>query len=133
MRLALLFLVLPLLAIADDSKVRNNYLFACRGCHLADGSGVPPNVPSLRNTLGQFTGSDEGRSYLVRVPGVLQSRLKDRQLAEVINWVLTEFNSETLPPDFRPFTQAEVAELRKNILADPASMRERLLAESSLE
>jgi hypothetical protein len=97
---------------------------------MADGSGVPPAVPSLRNTLGPFTATDEGRGYLVRVPGVLQSRLNDRQLAEVINWVLTEFNGETLAADFRRFTEAEVAAWRKEILADPASMRDRLLAES---
>jgi hypothetical protein len=133
MRLVLLLIVLraiPALAFAEEDRVRNNYLLACRGCHLADGSGVPPAVPSLRNTLGQFTATDEGRGYLVRVPGVLQSRLNDRQLAEVINWVLTEFNAETLPSDFRRFTESEVAGWRKDILADPASMRDRLLAES---
>ena len=60
----------------------------------------------------------------------MQSRLNDRQLAEVINWVLTEFNAETLPADFRRFTESEVAELRKDVLADPGSMRDQLLAES---
>jgi mono/diheme cytochrome c family protein len=133
MRLALLLIALqaiPVLAAADEDKVRNNYLLACRGCHLADGSGVPPAVPSLRNTLGRFVESDEGRGYLVRVPGVLQSRLNDRQLAEVINWVLTEFNAETLPADFRRFTESEVAEWRKDILADPGRMRDRLLTDS---
>ena len=133
MRLAILLIALqaiPVLAVADEDKVRNNYLLACRGCHLADGSGVPPAVPSLRNTLGSFAATEKGRSYLVRVPGVLQSRLNDRQLAEVINWVLTEFNAETLPADFRRFTESEVAELRKDVLADPGSMRDQLLAES---
>jgi mono/diheme cytochrome c family protein len=131
--LLILLLAMAPPASADDSQVRANYLLACRGCHLADGNGVPPNVPSLRNTLGQFTTTEAGRGYLVRVPGVLQSRLNDRQLAEVINWVLTEFNAETLPQDFRHFTETEVAGWRKQILADPASMRARLLAELSLE
>ncbi len=115
-------------AQADQDRVRANYLLACRGCHLVDGSSVPPEVPSLRDTLGQFLSSEEGRGYLVRVPGVAQSRLNDEELAEVINWVLTEFNAASLPKSFRPFTAKEVAKVRGDILADPAGYREELLA-----
>jgi len=136
MRLATLLLVLvalPLPAASADEEVRANYLLACRGCHLADGSGVPPEVPSLKNTLSQFTASPEGRSYLVRVPGASQSRLNDAQLAEVINWVLTEFNADTLPDAFVPFTASEVTLARKQILADPVRLRLSLAEGSALE
>ncbi len=77
MRLVLLLALVatPLATAHADDRVRANYLLACRGCHLVDGSGVPPEVPSLRNTLGQFLSSKEGRGYLVRVPGVGLSRL----------------------------------------------------------
>ena len=130
----LLIAALPLSAAAVDDEVRSNYLFACRGCHLADGSGVPPDVPSLRNTLGPLAASAEGRSYLVRVPGVLQSRLSDDKLADVLNWVLTEFNADTLPKNFKPLTTREVAAARKQILADPVGYRRTLRpADSSLE
>jgi cytochrome c553 len=119
---------------AAEDDVRANYLFACRGCHLADGSGVPPAVPSLRNTLGPLAATADGRSYLVRVPGVLQSRLSDENLAEVLNWVLTEFNAGTLPENFRPFTPREVTAARNRILADPVAYRRtRLATESGLE
>ena len=132
--LLLLLAALSLSAAAADDDVRSNYLFACRGCHLVDGSGVPPDVPSLRNTLGPLAASAAGRSYLVRVPGVLQSRLGDEKLAEVLNWVLTEFNADTLPKNFRPLTTQEVTAARKQILADPIGYRRTLqAAESSFE
>jgi hypothetical protein len=136
MRLATLLVALvalPLSAVGADEEVRSNYLLACRGCHLADGSGVPPEVPSLRNTLSQFATSPEGRNYLVRVPGASQSRLNDAQLAEVINWVLTEFNADTLPNEFQPFTATEVTSARKQILADPVKLRLSLAEGSSAE
>jgi mono/diheme cytochrome c family protein len=134
-RLALVFVLvaLPASAAHADEAVRANYLLACRGCHLADGSGVPPDVPSLRNTLGQFASSPAGRQYLVRVPGVLQSRLNDEQLAAVINWVLTEFNADTLPSDFRPLSANEVGEARKQILANPVEYRDKLVRDSAVE
>lgn len=130
MRLVLLLALVatPLTMVQADDRVRANYLLACRGCHLVDGSGVPPEVPSLRNTLGQFLSSQEGRGYLVRVPGVAQSRLNDEELAEVLNWILDEFNVDSLPQGFRPFTAKEVAAVRGDILADPIGYRGELLA-----
>jgi hypothetical protein len=137
MRFLLPLLVLagmPPSAAAADDAVRANYLLACRGCHLADGAGVPPEVPSLRNTLGPLAASAEGRRYIVRVPGVLQSRLSDEKLTEVLNWVLTEFNAETLPRNFEPLTTDEVAAARREILADPNGYRRaRLSGASTLE
>lgn len=124
---------LPLCASAADDDVRANYLFSCRGCHLADGSGVPPEVPSLRNSLGKLAASPRGREYLMRVPGVLQSRLNDEQLADVINYILTEFNAETLPDNFTPVSAVEVTAARKQILADPAKLRASLDDELALE
>jgi cytochrome c553 len=130
MRLVLLLalMAVPFAATQADDRVRANYLLACRGCHLVDGSSVPPEVPSLRNTLGQFLTSEAGRGYLVRVPGVAQSRLNDEEIAEVMNWVLTEFNAASLPEGFRPFTAQEVAAVRGDILADPVGYRNKLVA-----
>lgn len=130
MRLVLLLALVaaPFATAQAEDRVRANYLLACRGCHLVDGSGVPPEVPSLRDTLGQFVKSAEGRGYLVRVPGVAQSRLNDEELAEVINWILTKFNAASLPKDFRPFSAREVAAVRGDILADPVGYRGELLA-----
>ena len=45
----------------------------------------------------------------------------------VANWVLTEFNTATLPENFRPFTAREVAAVRGNVLADPVGYRGKLI------
>lgn len=121
-------------AVAEPvSDVRANYLFSCRGCHLADGRGVPPDVPTLRATLGDLVSRPGGRDYLVRVPGVLQSRLDDKALAEVLNYILTEFNAATLPAGFKPYTDKEVARARQQVLADPGKYRLSLIEASSIE
>lgn len=131
-RLALLA-ALPLCAAAADDEVRANYLLGCRGCHLADGSGVPPEIPSLRNTLGALVSSSAGRDYIMRVPGALQSRLDSQQLADVLNWILLEFNADTLPVDFRPYSAGDVAAARQQILADPVKLRASLEQGSTIK
>lgn len=65
----------------------------------------------------------EMRSYLVRVPGASQAPLSDADLADVMNWILEEFNADTLPKNFRQLTTAEVSAARANPLADPLKYR----------
>ena len=106
-----------------DPKV--DYLLHCSGCHMPDGRGLEPVVPTLHGVIGRMLAKPEGRSYIVRVPGVAQAPLNDRKLAEVLNWVLTEFSGATLPEDFRPLTVAEVSRARGELLADPLRYRQR--------
>lgn len=117
-----------LLAIATPvhADAQADYMLHCGGCHLLDGSGMPPVVPSLRDDLGRIITVAQGRGYLVRVPGVSQAMLDDAGLAAVINWVLTEFNSATLPDDFEALTAREVKEARRNVLMDPLKLRAEL-------
>ena len=103
-----------------------DYLLHCSGCHLSDGSGVPDDVPSLRDDLGQIITVAPGRGYLVRVPGSSQAMLDDGELAAVINWVLTEFSAATLADDFEPLTAEEVKEARDDVLMDPLKFRAEL-------
>lgn len=121
-------IVCLLTALAAGSSVwaaspRINYLLYCTGCHAADGAGKPPNVPTLRDELGRMIAVPEMRSYLVRIPGASQAPIDDAELTEVINWLLYEFNSETLPEDFEEYTEEEVANARRDILADPLKYR----------
>lgn len=102
---------------------RINYLLYCTGCHAADGAGSPPNVPTLRDELGRMISVPEMRSYLVRIPGASQAPISDGDLTEVINWILHEFNADTLPQNFEEFTEQEVSKARSNILADPLKYR----------
>jgi mono/diheme cytochrome c family protein len=106
-----------------SADAETDYLLHCRGCHLPDGSSVPPEVPSLRDEIGRIVAIAAGRDYVIRVPGVAQSSLADQQLADVLNWVLTEFNANTLPQDFKPFTAKEVGDARNNVLPDPVRHR----------
>lgn len=117
---ALALLVLAPLAAASP---RTNYLLYCSGCHGTDGSSRPPNVPTLRSELGRLVAVPGGRDYLVRVPGASHSPLDDAQLAEVMNWVLGEFNADTLPAQFSPLTTEEVAHARRQVLMDPLKHR----------
>jgi hypothetical protein len=123
-RLALLALFAGAsLAYADPGT---DYLLHCRGCHLPDGSSVPPEVPTLRDEIGRIVATPAGRDYVIRVPGVAQSSLGDKELAAVLNWVLTEFNATTLPAGFKPFGEKEVGEARKRVLADPLKVRAKI-------
>jgi mono/diheme cytochrome c family protein len=122
------FVLLAIGVAATESRAdpRADYLLHCGGCHLADGRGAPPEVPTLIATLGPIVSSQEGRDYIVRVPGATQTPLSDERLAEVMNWVLTGFNADTLTPDFRPLTGSEVGAARRRVLVDPVRFRRTL-------
>mgnify|MGYP001188024675 FL=1 len=121
------FLAASLLVSANSSAdARVDYLLHCAGCHLPDGSGVPPDMPSLRGDPGRIVSLPQGRDYLLRVPGASQALLDNADLAQVVNYMMTEFNRDSLPADFKPFTEKEVAEARGRVLADPAKLRAEL-------
>ena len=123
-------MLILLLLVASNSihaDARFDYLLHCRGCHLPDGRSVPPQVPTLRRVLGELAATPEGREYIMRVPGVVQTSMSNQQLTAVLNWVMTEFNSETLPDDFEPYNENEVAKARKKVLSDPIAYRAEIL------
>lgn len=111
------------LSDAARAAARFDYLLHCSGCHLPDGSGAPPEVPSLRGPMGVLVATPEGRDYIARVPEVAQAPLADDALARVLNWVLLEFNDETLPSGFQLMGAAEVGTARAKVLADPLRAR----------
>lgn len=100
----------------------------CMGCHVADGSGAPGKVPSLRDTLVPLAMSPAGRRYLVQVPGASQSALSDLELAQLLGWMVRNLSAQSVPPDFVEFTAAEVAGYRRYPLVDVRGTRARLLA-----
>ncbi len=121
-RLAIASILLAL-ASAATADTRADYLLHCGGCHLPNGDGDLPNVPSLHNNLGKMLATPEGREYLYRVPGSAQAQVDDEGLARILNWILQEYNADTLPDDFTPITANEVSEGRSHILADPLKFR----------
>ena len=101
----------------------------CQGCHRADGAGTPGSVPPLAHSVARFLAVPGGRDYLVQVPGVAQAPLDDAMLAAVVNWMLTRFDAQHVPKDFRPYTADEIGRLRKSPLVDVEKVRAALLAE----
>jgi len=106
--------------VAHD--IANDYALSCAGCHGFDGNGSS-SVPSLR-TIGRYLASDEGRDYLVRVPGVAQAPLDDARLARLLNWVLERYADATPAP----FTAVEIGVLRGSPLLDPLAARREIEA-----
>ncbi len=114
-------------AFADP---HTDYLLYCRGCHLHTGDAVPTaSIPGLHE-LAPLLESQEGRDYLIRVPGVAQSGMDDARLAAVLNWVIVNFNADTVGDDFERFTTEEVSKARPIVLVDPLRVRAEILNES---
>jgi hypothetical protein len=109
---------------ATDLEARNNFVLSCAGCHQVDGTGSSNGaVPPFPGNLGYFLNSTAGRAYLVQVPGSSQSLLTDRELAQVLNWMLIDFSRRQLPAPFRPYTETEVRQLRSQRLDDVIAAR----------
>lgn len=116
-------------AVQATTPVVADYMLACQGCHLPDGSGFPARgVPALPGFVGRFLHVEGGREFLLRVPGVAQSDLTDERLAVLMNWVLRTFSPNELPQDFRAFTAEEVSRSRYQPLADVTATRNALIA-----
>lgn len=117
----------PALAPDIAQRARVNYLVYCAGCHLPDGHGSPGTVPDLREYLGQFARNAESRSFIARVPGSSGSPLNDAELTDVLNWILVTMNGEQLRPGFALYTVDEVTRYRRDVLIDPAPVRQALI------
>lgn len=126
-RIAVLLLLGPL-AIADDRRAEVNYKLHCQGCHLPNAEGFEGRVPPMKDFVGYFLHSEEGRRFVVRVPGVAQSALSDAELAELVNWMLASFSADQLPPSYVPFTAEEVSALRLDPEPDPEFTRVNILS-----
>lgn len=113
--------------LADDERVQVNYMLHCQGCHLAEAEGLVGKVPPMKDFVGYFMHSKEGREFLIRVPGVAHSALNDSEITELMNWLITTFSGDQLPDEFAPFTVAEVARLRQDPVSNPEKTRKIIL------
>ena len=71
------------------------------GPFLSDSSSTGPDL----RRIGRFLALDGGRSYVVKVPGVMASGLDDAQVAGVVNWVLATLARDTAPAGQPPREQ----------------------------
>ena len=105
-----------------------DYVLHCRGCHGADGRGVSHRVPSLRDSLAPLMRLEEGRDFLMRVPGAANSSLSDAALAGVLNWLVVEFGGARVPADVHRFTGEEVSAARRRPLVGVHRARNEIAA-----
>ena len=105
--------VLPLL-----TTPQSDYVEHCSGCHGMQGNSAPAPIPVLRDRVGYFMCTREGRDYLIRLPNVAYSAIDDNQeLADMMNFVVFGLGGASAPRTAKPFTAPEVARLRRDALA----------------
>ena len=133
------------LALASRANAGGSEVFTanCAVCHQADGRGVVGMYPPLADSIGRYVALPEGRAYLTHVVsfgmagpisvhgdqynGLMQSwpQLRDSDVAEVLNLILTKFNAKLIPRDFKPFASEEVKNARAANLAMSDVRKER--------
>lgn len=126
--LATMVLALGQASPARAYEPRVNYQLQCMGCHHADGVGEEGRVPSVRRTLVPFSGTAEGRDFVMRVPGVAQAPLSDAEVAALLNWMARNLSDVPLPEGFVDYTAAEVGLARHRPLAAVREVRNRLVS-----
>jgi mono/diheme cytochrome c family protein len=117
-------------AVFAQDAGRSNFILRCAGCHGMDGAGSEVGgIPDFRNYVGAFAHSEDGRRYVMHVPGVIGASLSDRQIADVVNYVMAKWGEDSLPADYKPFTEAEVKTLRAEPVGDVVAYRRKVAAD----
>jgi mono/diheme cytochrome c family protein len=119
MKAPALLLGLTLAASASaETPARANYLLNCGGCHGFEGVSNAVLVPNLQHQVGYFLNLPEGRDYLARLPNVAFSTLNDRDLADMMNFIVFTLGEGSVPKDAKPFSPAEIGRLRQKPLTE---------------
>ena len=104
-------------ALPELTTPQSDYVEHCSGCHGMQGNSAPAEIPVLRDRVGYFMCTREGREYLIRLPNVAYSAITDnQQLADMMNFVVFGLGGNSAPKDAKPFVAAEVAKLRTRAL-----------------
>lgn len=112
--------------IVDPDMARADYVEQCAGCHGVNGSTAPAALPELRGRVGWFLCTPDARAYLLRLPNVAHSRIKDnQQLADMMNYVVFGLGGASAPHNAAPFTAEEVARERQHALSTTTLSAER--------
>jgi cytochrome c553 len=96
---------------AAAASPETDYALQCRGCHGAEGAGVPGHVPPLSG-VAELLATPEGRARLLAVPGVRQASLSDERLAALLAWVAARFAPDGVRVSAPALTGEEVRRLR---------------------
>src|SRR5690606_4068351 len=96
-------------------NANTNYILRCAGCHGVSGMGTAnAGVPPFPQSVGHIAALDEGRTYMLHVPGVISSSLTNQQIADVLNYIVDRWSDEPV----EHFTLAEVERRRAEKLPD---------------
>lgn len=127
---ALLLAMMAPAAPAWAQSAHIDYMLKCSGCHGADGSGSPDRgIPDFRGYVDGFGRTEAGRTYVMHVPGVVNSSLPNARIAAVINYVMASFGAPGTKADIPPFTGEEVDRLRAVPVPDVVAYRREVAAE----
>jgi len=122
-----LFLAACLITASANAANRSpqvNYILRCAGCHGLDGAGSTlGGVPPL-GLIKTFTSDLDGRTYIMHVPGVVNSGLSNQEIADVINYVAQRWGTPDIP--FASFSLEEVNRLRSIDIPDVVGYRRNL-------
>ncbi|MGO9949414.1 MAG: c-type cytochrome [Steroidobacteraceae bacterium] len=108
------------------SAAQGDYLLNCGGCHGFHGVSNAKLVPSLKDLVGYYLRTPEGRAYLPRLPNVAFSTLSDQKLAAVLNYVVFEIGGNSAPVGAKPYDAVEVGRWRKQPLNEVVLSQYRL-------
>ena len=118
--------VLPGLTHAQSA-----YLESCGGCHGLQGISAKELVPDLRDRAGFWLCTTEAREYIVKLPNVAFAARTDDELAALMNFVAFGLGGASAPRTARPYTAAEVKQLRADapLITGVRSRRKTIAAE----
>ena len=131
---ALLFCSTSFVHAAGDkpysNQARIDFLLHCSGCHAQDGRGLEnKGIPALKDQVGYFLRNEDGRAYLMQIPGLLSAGMPDARAADVTNYILARFAGASLPENFVPYIPDEAKRYRETRPADIPAKRKLLAAE----
>jgi hypothetical protein len=98
------------------TSAQSDYLEQCGGCHGMQGDTTPAPIPVLRDRVGYFMCTQAGRDYLLRLPNIVNARVDDESLADMMNFVVFSLGGRSAPPNAPRFTTADVARLRPHVM-----------------
>jgi len=92
----------------------SNYLQSCGGCHGIQGTSALGLVPQLRDRVGWFMCTPEGRAFIVELHDVAFAGISDQELADVLNFMMFDLGGASTPKSAKPYSATEVKQLREN-------------------
>jgi len=101
-------------SVPEINHTVSNYLQSCGGCHGIQGVSAVGLVPQLRDRVGWFLCTPEGREFIVQLPDVAFAGVSDQELADVLNFMMFDLAGASTPKGAKPYSAAEVKQLREN-------------------